>query len=103
MNGLSGSWIRTLTMRGSPVAEAPDASVREDAPWFPSQFAWYRCVAQLTLFTSTGAGTVGAHAEMFLKMRSAASLGSVTASVIPVVSAGKPFAFANPAKIGLFG
>ena len=40
MKGFSGSWMRTFTMRGSPVAEAPDASVRDDAPWLPSQFAW---------------------------------------------------------------
>ena len=44
--------MRTLTMRGSPVADAPDASVRDDAPWFPSQLAWNRSTAQLTLLTS---------------------------------------------------
>ena len=36
-------------------------------------------------------------------MRSPATLGSVTAAVIPGVSAGKPFAVENPVKIGLFG
>ena len=50
-----------------------------------------------------GAGTGGAHAEMFLKIRSPATFASVTGSVMPGTSAGKPFAFENPEKIGLFG
>src|SRR5262245_4061465 len=90
-------------MRGSPVAEAPDASVRDDAPWLPSQLAWYRATAQLTLLMSTGAGTGGAHAATFLNTRSAAAFASVTASVMPGVSAGRPLAFEKPVKNGLFG
>jgi hypothetical protein len=31
--------MRTFTIRGSPVADAPEASVREEAHWLPSQFA----------------------------------------------------------------
>src|SRR6185436_4825112 len=95
--------MRTLTMRGSPVADAPDASVRDDAPWFPSQLAWNRSTAQLTLLTSTGAGTGGAQAGMFFTMRSPAAFGSVTGSVKPGVSTGIPFAFEKPVKSGLFG
>ena len=45
---------------------------------------------------SIGAGTGGAHAEMFLKIRSPAALASVTDSVMPGMSAGRPFAFENP-------
>src|SRR6185436_3825738 len=86
MSGFSGSWMRTLTMRGSPVADAPDASVRDEAPWLPSQLAWKRWTAQFTLLTSIGAGTGGAHAGMLAKMRSPAALGSVTAAVMPGVS-----------------
>ena len=97
MNGLSGSWMRTFTMRGSPVADAPEASVRDDAPWLPSQLAWKRSVAQLTLLMSIGAGTGGAHAGMFLKIRFAAASGSVTRSVIPGTSAGRPLALLKPA------
>src|SRR5262245_66438889 len=103
MKGFSGSWMRTFTMRGSPVADAPDASVRDEAPWLPSQFAWNRCRAQLMLFTSIGAGTCGAHAGMFLKIRSPAVFASVTASVMPGTSDGCPFAVENPVKRGLLG
>jgi hypothetical protein len=53
--------------------------------------------------TSIGAGTGGAHAEMFLKIRSAAMRESGTGSVNPWTSAGRPFAFEKPTKIGLFG
>ena len=90
-------------MRGSPVADAPEASVRDDAPWLPSQLAWKRLVAQFTLLTSIGAGTGGAHAAMFLKIRSLAAFGSVRVSVIPGISDGRPLALENPVKIGLFG
>ena len=47
--------------------------------------------------------TGGAHAGMFLKIRSAAAFASVTASVMPVISAGRPLAFEKPVKIGLCG
>jgi len=60
-------------------------------------------VAQLTLLTSMGAGTGGAHAEMFLKILSPAAFASVTGAVMPAMSTGRPFAFENPEKIGLFG
>ena len=98
MKELSGSSMRTLTMRGSPVADAPEGRMRDEAPWLPSQLAGNRSVAQLTLLISMGAGTGGAHAEMFLKSRSPAAFASVTRSVRPGVSTGNPFAFENPEK-----
>ena len=52
---------------------------------------------------SIGAGTGGAHAGMFLKMRSAAAFESVTAAVMPGTSAGMPLAVEKPVKIGLCG
>ncbi|MGE0443832.1 MAG: hypothetical protein AB7P99_01285 [Vicinamibacterales bacterium] len=95
--------MRTLTIRGSPVADAPEASVRDDAPWLPSQLAWKRSTAKFTLLTSIGAGTGGAHAARLRRMRSPAAFGSVTASVMPGTSAGSPFALEKPVKIGLYG
>jgi hypothetical protein len=52
---------------------------------------------------STGAGTAGAHAGMFLNRRSPAALASVMRSIRPGISAGKPFALVNPEKIGFDG